>query len=191
MVKRCFFLILIILSFSTCGSLMCDHTGSIVGTGLRSKHLYKKYLKKRIDPNTKGLRTDIVYADLGYSYSEIEDKISYSKEWTSTVNSRGYYRFYKSGNIYSFTFKNQDTILNENSFNPIHGDIGFVIDHKKNIIMDYATVNCGGFFERSFEMQNDTLIMKHGTGGEGNRVLYYYKAIEVPKEWLDYPDDVK
>ncbi len=132
----------------------------------------------------------MVYEDLRYSYDENQDTIKYHKDSPSKANSKTYYRFYSTGTVYGFIYKDQDTVLNKDSFNPLNGGFGFVMDHKKNIIMDYSTINCGGFSKTGFEIRNDTLIMKHGSGGEGWRVLYYYKAVEVPKEWLDYPDDI-
>ncbi|TPN83887.1 hypothetical protein [Aquimarina algicola] len=185
MVNKFCLVVFSMFCLSSCGFFnICDHTGSIGGTGLRSKQLYKKYLKKRINPNDKEIRTDAVYQDLGYYYDEIEDTLVFKK------NSKTYYRFYDSGNMYIYRLTGNDPIINKASFNPVNGDIGFVIDHKKNVIMNYTTMNCGSFVKTSFEVSNDTLIMKYGSGGEDWRVLGYYKVLEVPKEWLAYPDDI-
>lgn len=167
------------LFFTSC--FYCDYI-TTVDSGLRSRRSFKKYLNKLVDPTLVSVDTTVVYKSIPYMYEEYYKKMM--KETDPLSFERDYYyRFKSNGNYYTYTiFKDKE--IDSSSFEIEKGDIGFLINKRKgNVLMEYTTVNCGGFFERGFEVIGDTLIVKHG-GREGYRTWYYYVKHQVPKEWL-------
>ncbi|KZS41427.1 hypothetical protein AWE51_22250 [Aquimarina aggregata] len=185
---RIFFSILLIIITSSCGSFLCDYTGTQEG-GLRSKNKYKSYIKKRINPAIVGIDTNVIYKDIHHKYTEGNEKFGPETDSLS-LNTDVYHKFHANGTYYTFIKKGQNRILNAGSFNPDIGIIGFVLNRKdKYHFMSYSTINCGSFSKQEFEVKGDTLIVKHGSN-KGFRTWYYYVKHKVPKEWLDFKSDI-
>ena len=147
------------LFFTAC--FHCDHILTL-DNGLRSSNSFKRYLDKLVDPDLVAIDTTVVYKSIPYMYKEYSQKMMKETD-PMTFERDYYYRFKSNGTYYTYTtFKDQG--IDSSSFKIGKGDIGFLINKRKgNVLMEYTTVNCGGFFERGFEVRSDTLIVKHGT----------------------------
>ena len=180
MIKRIIILLIFGINYSC---FHCDYTATS-SNGLRSKKAYKKYLKHRINPETLNIETDLVYKSIKYSFDEerklfskIKDSVNLKKDF--------YLRFFKNGTFYGYATQ-RNSELNSESLNPEKGEIGFLINRgKKNLLMDYSTVNCGSFSKVEFEINGDTLITKYGSN-KGYRVWYYYLKKRLLKEYLEF-----
>ena len=152
------------------------------GGGLRSLRKYKWFINSRINPETIGVDTDVLYKKK-HSYKNGEFR------FYKNVN-RGYdlyLRFYKNGTVYGF---NIDTtkVLDKSSFDPKKGDIGFVIKRgDKYLHMFYTLMDAGQFLKSEIRMKGDTLGFYFKNGQD--EFLGYYEKIKVPKEWLNFEPD--
>ncbi|QFS29029.1 metallophosphoesterase family protein [Tenacibaculum mesophilum] len=165
---------IIIFIISSCG----DHylTSS---NGLRSKNFYKRYIDKRINPNTIEIKTDIIYIDSHYYKN--------GELFKSENAKKDYFRFYKNGTCYRFNDYGSKN-LNKLSFNPKKGDIGFTIKKgKKYFLMTYSIIDGGGFSQSEIRMKDDTLVIYSKNGKD--EFFSYFKKMKVPREWLDWKPD--
>jgi hypothetical protein len=150
-------LFLFITLLSSCGDY---YLATPDGGGLRSKRKYKWFIKSRINPESIGIDTEVIY------------KKTHS---------------YKNGTVYSFNV-DSSKVLNKNSFDPEKGDIGFVIKRgDKYLHMFYTLMDAGQFLKSGIRMKDDTLGFYFKN--RQDEFLSYYKKIKVPKEWLDYDPD--
>ena len=185
MVKIKFILSLLALIF--CTSCACDHYLTELN-GLRSKRLYKKYINKKIDPETISLKTNILYKSIDYKYEE-ETKIFTEIKDSVLLKNDIFLNFFKNGTYYIFSIK-KNGILSKKDLNPKKGDFSYVIKkNKKNVFMGYSTVDCGGFSKKDYKIKGDTLMISAGSN-KGYRTWYYYIKKEIPKDWLDWEPDI-
>lgn len=175
---------LLLILFSSCA---CDHYLTEMN-GLRSKRLYKKYLKRKVNPEKLNLKTTLLYKNIDYKYEEdtkvfskIQDSVSLRKDI--------YLKFFENGTYYIFR-KEKGEKLYKQDLNPQKGNFSYVIKkNKKNVLMFYSTVNCGGFSRKDYRIKGDTLMISAGSN-KGYRTWYYYTKKEIPKEWLDWEPDI-
>ncbi|MGY0408761.1 MAG: hypothetical protein ACWIPJ_10480 [Polaribacter sp.] len=179
-------LVLIVLIICT-SCFFQDYTGTDI-EGLKSKNKYKKYLNKRIDPVIVGLDTAVIYRDINLIYDkEYNRNIIDSDSLSFTVDS--YLKFYSNGTYNAFVKKGQSRELDKTSFNPIKGNIGFVISKKnKYFFMAYSVINGGSFKKHIFENKGDTLIVKYGDAN-GYGIWRCFVKKKVPEEWLNFEPD--
>jgi len=176
MIKRIIVLVGVTLFFNSC----CDYYVTSM-RGLRSKSTYKQYLKARIDPNSIGISTNIVYKNLKISKEEGDGHIRPMLDPIS-LNRNSFLLFHTNGNCYYFI---EDTItkpIRQDRFNILKGDLNYVINKRDEFYyMDYNLANCGVFSKWDFEVKGDTIGIAQGSN-KGSRIWYYYAKTTIQTE---------
>ncbi len=168
-----------------CNACACDAYLTKL-RGRRSIRFYKKYVKKKINPEDVGLKTNLIYEDLEIMYKEETGEVSLVTDPLS-LSRRSYIRFFKTGTFYSYVMDKNEKLTKE-ALNPLRGNFAYVIN-KENRFMDYSPSDCGKFDKNEYRTKGDTLMISAGSN-KGSRIWYYYIEKEVPKDWLDWQPDI-
>jgi hypothetical protein len=174
--------------FISLSLLSCFYKQNLTYQEKARKMVSQKEMKyKRINPNEKNIKTNLLYKSLDYYYDEGENQIRYFKDNSLKPDFIDYIRFYNTGTILSYSKKRDDTIFDKVAFDSKNAAIGFILDKKDNVILDYDPQYGGRFLEREYEVKADTLILKYGDNS-GYRVFYYFQEFEVPTEIIEIPE---
>ena len=177
-------LFLIVLCLYSCGGVTPTKEGTLEISGWHRgwSRIFKKYLSKKINPETIGIDTNAIYKEKPNEYYK---NVTYQ---TSSKDHNIYYRFFKNGYFYYFLDKNKK--LDDVVFNSKNGQIGFVIKERKEIFyLVYYSSRDGGMLNKSkFKVKGDTIVNFNQNYSDSRSIDYMVK-IEAPKEWLNWKPD--
>lgn len=172
-------LCLIVLCVCSCGGVTPTKEGALKISDWNWR--FKKYLSKKINPETIGIDTDAIYKEKPNEYYK---NVTYS---TVSKDHDIYYRFHKNGYCYYFYAKNIK--LTDTLFKPEKANIRFIIIERGDFyLVGYSPTDGGGLYKSKIKVKGDTIVDFNQNYSDSRSIDYKIK-IEAPKEWLNWKPD--